>query len=199
MLEQQGNSLTFYAFFVASKIGKTGLTVTVDIWEIQKDGTATEIVTGASATEIGDGLYRYLLTSGSVDAEGEYIAAFKTADASVDQQHIPALWVVNRAGIENLDGAISALPDADAVADQVWDEATADHSVAGSFGAWVAGLVAAIWSYTTRILTSTTPESALDDDDPRSLRRGDTMALPFSDLGALTGYVSLDFMVKEAW
>lgn len=108
MLEQLANSVTFYAHYIATKVGATGLTVTVDVWEVQKNGTATEIVTAGSATEIGDGLYRYLLVSGSVDAEGEYIAVFKTADSSVDQQHLPALWSIQRAGIENLDALVSS-------------------------------------------------------------------------------------------
>lgn len=106
--EKLTQDITFYAFFVASKIGKTGLTVTIDIWENTRGGTATEIVTAGSATEIGDGLYKYRLTSANVDAIGEYIAVFKTADSSVDQQQIPALWIVGRSGVENLDAAISS-------------------------------------------------------------------------------------------
>lgn len=139
MIEQIGVAVKFAAFFVASKVGKTGLTVTVDVW--RPDGT--QIVTGGSATELGGGVYTYTLASGSVTSEGEYFAVFKTSDATVDQQHIPALWVVGRAGVENLDAAIStrlatagytAPPSAAAVADQVWDEAMAGHLSAGSTG-----------------------------------------------------------------
>lgn len=110
MLEQKDNSVIFYAHYIESKAGKTGLTVTVDVWEVQRDGTATEIVSAGNATEIGDGLYRYLLVAGSVDEEAEYIAVFKTADTSVDQRDLPAMWVIDRAGIERL------------VANQVADE-----------------------------------------------------------------------------
>lgn len=64
-------------------------------------------------------------------------------------------------------------PSAATIADAVWDEATADHAGAGSYGAWVTGLVAAItaaltagvaylaaiagavWTYATRTLTAT--------------------------------------------
>ena len=142
--EKLTQDITFYAFYVASKQGKTGITVTVDVWEHTRTGTATEIVTGGSATEIGDGLYKYVLSSASVDAIGEYIAVFKTADASVDAQHIPAIWVVGRSGVENLDAAVStrlaasaysAAPSAASVADAVWDEALAGHATAGSAGA----------------------------------------------------------------
>jgi hypothetical protein len=103
MIEQQANAVTFLAFFVASKIGKTGLSVTVDIYR-----NGTQIVTAGNATSIGGGLYSYTLASGSVNADGEYAAIFKTTDATVDQQHIPALWVIGRAGIEYLDAAISS-------------------------------------------------------------------------------------------
>lgn len=103
MLEQQGNALTFVAFYTESKVAKTGLTVTLDLWE----GTS-EIVTGGSATEIGDGLYYYTLASGSVDANALYIAVFKTATTTVDQQHIPALWIVGRSWVANVDTTVSS-------------------------------------------------------------------------------------------
>lgn len=104
MLELTNNALMFYAFFVETKVGKTGLTVTVDVYR-----NGSEIVTGGSATEVGDGLYKYELASGSNNAEGEYICVFKTATSTVDQQHIPALWVVNKAGTENLTADLATI------------------------------------------------------------------------------------------
>ncbi len=136
MIEQVSNAVKFFAFFVESKLGKTGLTVTVDIW----GPGDTEIVTGGSATELGDGLYFYTLASGSTGTAGEYVAVFKTATTSVDQQHIPALWSIGRAGVENLDAAVSSRnattpPTAAAIADQVWDEGASGHVASGSMGA----------------------------------------------------------------
>jgi hypothetical protein len=78
----------FYAFFVASKVGKTGLTVTVDV----RNEAGTLVATDQAATETGGGLYRYTHTDAT---ENDYTAIFKTADTTVDAQHIPAL-----AGIE---------------------------------------------------------------------------------------------------
>jgi len=102
MLEQQDRSVIFYAHFIliADGTSATGLTVTLDVWEVQRDGTATEIVTAGSATEIGDGLYRYLLAAGSVDEPAEYIAVFKAAGTTVVQNHIPALWVIDRGAVD---------------------------------------------------------------------------------------------------
>ena len=102
MLEQVSTSVKFLAFFTASKQGKTGLTVTVDLY----DPAGTQIVTDGSATAIGGGLYAYTLSTNN-SAEGEYAAIFKTSDSTVDAQHIPSLWVLGRAGVENLDAAVS--------------------------------------------------------------------------------------------
>lgn len=104
MIEQVSNAIAFYAQYIASKVGATGLTVTVDVY---KGTSSTPLVSDGSATELGGGVYRYLLASGSVSTEDEYIAVFKTASTTVDQQHIPALWAVGKAGVENLDRAIS--------------------------------------------------------------------------------------------
>jgi hypothetical protein len=104
MLEQTNNALRFVTFFSASKQGRTGLTVTVDVYS----PAGSQIVTGGSASAIGGGLYSYVLSSSLVTAEGEYLAVFKTSDTTVDQQHLPSLWVVGRAGIEHLDAAVGS-------------------------------------------------------------------------------------------
>lgn len=101
--EQINNSIRFIAFYTNDGIGKTGLTVTSDVW----NPAGSQVASVASATEIGGGFYRYDLDSGSVGSVGEYISVFKT-DGTVDQKHIPALWIVGRAGVENLDATISS-------------------------------------------------------------------------------------------
>lgn len=137
-IEQIGNAIKFVAFYTSAGLGKTGLTVTADVYK-----NDTEIVAAGAVAEIGDGLYRYTLASGSVDAEGEYIAVFKTADATVDGQHIVSAWTVQKAGVENLDAAVSTRlatagyttpPTVGAIADAVWDESAAAHNTAGSTG-----------------------------------------------------------------
>lgn len=107
-MEQTGSSLTFLALFTASKVGKTGLTPTVNVWRIQTDGTTTQIVTSGSATAVAKGIYRYVLSGASVTLEGEYLAVFETTDSSVDQQEVPSLWSVSRAGVENLDATVGS-------------------------------------------------------------------------------------------
>src|SRR5215217_3548101 len=92
MVETRSKPLVFYAFFTAARQGKTGLTVTMDLYR-----GATAVVTGAAATEIGGGLYRYTLSSSSTATAECYAAVFKTSDVTVDARHVPSLWVVGPA------------------------------------------------------------------------------------------------------
>jgi hypothetical protein len=107
MLEQINTAVTFFAFYTESKVGKTGLTVAIDVYK-RTASASIQIVTSGGAIELGGGLYLYQLSSGLVDVEAEYIAIFKTATSTVDLRHIPALWVIGRAGVENLDASISS-------------------------------------------------------------------------------------------
>jgi len=133
MLEQVSTSVKFLAFFTANTTGKTGLTVTIDIY----NPSGSQIVTAGSATALGGGLYSYTLSTDN-SSEGEYAAIFKTTDSTVDAQHIPSLWVLGRAGVENLDAATSTRlpsssytapstpPTASAIATQVRSELTTE-------------------------------------------------------------------------
>lgn len=137
----------FYGVFVASKIGKTGLTVTVDVDRIERaTGTRTALVTAGNAVEGRNGFYLYPLSGADLQTY-DYLTTFKTADGTVDQQHVHALWssfpVAYAVELARLDATISsrlaaasysAPPSAAAVADQVWEELTADHQAAGSTG-----------------------------------------------------------------
>ncbi len=112
MHENSGNSVIYYAHYTEGGVNKTGLTVTITVYEVIRDGTKTEVVTDGACTEVGDGLYRYLLASGTVDAAAEYVAVFHTATDTVDAQDIPAMWVIDRAGTEKLDTGITLADDA---------------------------------------------------------------------------------------
>ena len=103
MLDQTGNTLVFDAFFTASGLGATGLTVTVDVW----NPAGSRVVTGGTATEIGDGLYTYTF-SGATSTAGNYRAVFKTS-GTADQPQVAALWIAGKAWVQNLDTAISGV------------------------------------------------------------------------------------------
>lgn len=90
MISPLGEALPFTFYFTASQLGKTGLTVTVDVY----NPAGTLIVSGAAATAIGGGLYRYTLAGASVTTYGAYVAIGKTTDVTVDVREVPSEWVV---------------------------------------------------------------------------------------------------------
>jgi hypothetical protein len=145
MLEQVSTSVKFLAFFTASKQGKTELTVTIDIY----DPSGSQIVTAGSATALGGGLYSYTLSTDN-SSEGEYAAIFKTTDSTVDAQHIPSLWVLGRAGVENLDAATSTrLPSSSYTAPTAAPTVTAIRQEMDSNSTKLANLDAAVSTRST--------------------------------------------------
>jgi len=104
----------FYALFTANKVGKAGITVTIDVYKSADDSL---VVNNAAVNEIAGGLYSYVYQTASAD---DYVAIFKTADTTVDQQHVPALATketINASQTGEYTAAIAA------VADAVLDEA----------------------------------------------------------------------------
>lgn len=88
------SNLLFLGQYIATKAGKTGLTVTVDVDKyLISDATRSSEVTAGDGVEGRNGLYSYLLAGADL-ALYQYVATFKTADATVDQQHIAALGLV---------------------------------------------------------------------------------------------------------
>ena len=106
MIEQVGNAITFYAQFLVSGAAGTGLTVTCTVY-LGSDGST--VVSAQATTEIGGGLYKYTLASGSVGTEDDYLAVFNEAAATADQTDVPSLWTVGHAGIENLDANVAGV------------------------------------------------------------------------------------------
>jgi len=190
MLEVQGNSIIFYSHYTTDGVGEAGLTVTITVYEILRDGTKTEIVSDGACTEIGDGLYRYLLASGSVDAAAEYIAVFHTETDTVDQQDIPAMWVIDRANVEDID---DILTDIGAAAQEVWEYAsrtltmTATEIASAVSGSNISAVRGNTW-------TLVIPDLTLDDNDIQFVlkvdkKHTDAKALLFIDK---TGLLILD-------
>ena len=102
--------LIFVGQFIASKAGKTGLTVTVDVDRYTiSDGSRTALVTGGSATEGRRGLYHYRLASANLSLY-QYVATFITADSSVDQQEIAGIGFAPDATIGAAGAGLTAVP-----------------------------------------------------------------------------------------
>ncbi len=122
------------AGFVASGVGATGLTVTVDVWRVATaDLAKSEIVTAGSATEIGDGLYAYRVASADLQTY-YYYGVFKTTGT---------------ADVKNLFSVQLDFADTPSIVSLVWAAGTRTLT---SFGT----LVADVWSYATRLLTAGT-------------------------------------------
>jgi hypothetical protein len=84
--------IVLYGVFVASKIGKTGLSPTVNVRAVERStGTVTTVASGAAAFVIGDGVYGYQVATATPTTH-DYLAVFKTTDASVDAQEVQAVW-----------------------------------------------------------------------------------------------------------
>ena len=119
MLAQTGVQVTFYGQFTTSGGGATGLTVTIDVYEVATDGTTTQVVTGGSATHVADGFYRYTMAAVTNDTTGEYLGVFKTS-GTCDLNRVGALWVVGRSvetNVKSISGDATAADNAEAFFD----------------------------------------------------------------------------------
>lgn len=100
---QIGDALPFDAQFKETKLGKTGLTVTVDVY---RNGTL--VVSDGSSTELALGWYYYVMSSSLNTVAGQYRAVFKTATTTVDDRQIPSLRDVGAPWAQRIDENVSA-------------------------------------------------------------------------------------------
>lgn len=92
------------------------------------------------------------------------------------------------------------------IADGAWDEMLAGHALAGSAGkaltdAGGAGgaTPASLWAYESRTLTqSAAAVASVVAGTSITIIRGDTLTIVLTNVGATTGYVSIDFTVKRS-
>ena len=200
MIENSGNSIIFYWHYTENGVSKTGLTVTADVYEVTRDGTATQVVTDGACTAVGDGIYRYILSATYVDAAAEYIAVAHTATDTVDAQDIPAMWVVDRAGTNDIP-TIKAKTDqlAFSVPNKVDASATIDPTgiATDSHLQDVEDKIDKIEAKTDLLDFSKVNVVTPVNGSTITIHRGDTLEAPLSNLSNLASYVSLDFTVKR--
>jgi len=129
MIYQIGDDLPFQFAYIARKAGKTGLVVTVK--RAYRNGVAIAALTGAAITELGDGLYEYVMAGANVTAAGRYTVIATTADATVDQRDLYAICLVTP-WVADVDAPISGaaipgdamaltLAERQAVGSEVWE------------------------------------------------------------------------------
>jgi len=188
MLQQSGNDVILEVFYTTGGVGKTGLLdVKVTVY---KDTGNTPIISNATCFERADGFYRYTLEA---PANGYYRYVFKTADATVDQKHIAGEVWVGKAGVNNLDAAITSRPSAT----QIDTQLSNSHGA----GSWQSYAVNAL------ILRLSEDElNALLDGQakkPISLFRGDSLVVEISVLDAdgnavILGEATAKFTARES-
>ena len=185
MLELQGNILPFPVHYTEGGVAKTGLTVTVDIYERTVAGTVTQVVNDGACTEIGTGLYIYDLAAASVDADAIYLAVFHTATDTVDQQDLPSEWIVGRAWVKKVDDILE-------------DTGTTIPASITNIDGDVADVPAAVWGNSTRTLTQSAASvvAAVSGSDITTLR-GDTMNVSLTGLGDLSSYARIIYTAKR--
>lgn len=115
-----GSDRLIRCMYVASGLGATGLTVTVDVWRY-RSGSWSEIASGASCTEIGDGHYYYTITSANIQAGDLFDYTFKTS-GTADQKHLPGILDIQETGLFTT------------IAAAVWDALTSGITTASSIG-----------------------------------------------------------------
>jgi hypothetical protein len=93
VIQKLGAPLILTGYFVEGKLGRTGLTVTVDVQERPNGGAANTFLSGQTAIDAGLGFYDYEVASSSVKVNGMYRGVFKTTTNTVDQQHVPSAWL----------------------------------------------------------------------------------------------------------
>lgn len=137
MIYQIGDDLPFNFAYIDSKLGATGLTVTVK--GAYRNGVSIAAIVGDPIPEIGDGLYRYVLNGAAyVDAAGDYTVVATTVDTDVDQRDMYAVDVVTP-WVADIDAAITSR----AVAGDAMALTAAERAM----------LYAGVWSYLDRTLT----------------------------------------------
>ncbi len=197
MLEKQGNNLTFLAHYAKDGDSVTGLTVTIDVYEITRDGTTTQPVDDGACSEVGNGLYKYILAAASVDAAAEYVAVFHTA-GDVDQADLPSMWSVGRAGTPYLDASIATV---DGIADAIklkTDNLPSDPADQSLLKAEVDAVAADVWGYSSRTLTqSAASVASAVAGSTITCQRGDTLTAALTGLGDISDRVKLWGTVKS--
>jgi len=156
MIRGRNAALLFKAFFTkddgaGQRIGATGLTVTVDCYRWTEAGVLTQVVTAANATELGGGLYGYIMSGTYNDAYGSYLAVFHTTDLTVDVKDVPADWEI-MAWPE----IAASVPSAYTVASTVWhftfptapSEGSAEYYVYNTWEVQNGSVGEVLWTYT---------------------------------------------------
>ena len=181
---QTDETIIWYGFYSADGVGEIGLADVVIY--IYKDNSATPEVDGLACTELARGFYYYIQVSPTA---GFRVAVMVTADTTVDQKEIPAIRDTGKGGCDYLDASVDTVDGVvdgiDTVVDSIEtkvDNLDADLVVVDgivdtintnvitidghidSIITTLSTLIADIWGYVTRKLTSAWTDEASPRD-----------------------------------
>jgi hypothetical protein len=152
-----------YAQYIASKVGKDGIAVTWNVEQITRaTGARAALLTGAATNIVvgRNGLYGYHLADADLTLY-DYVFTAITADATVDQQEIAAVWTLwSLSWHDILTTALTAVGSIGALFVSTLDAAISSRGTAnpGDAMALTAGerttVAGVVWTYVTRTLTS---------------------------------------------
>ena len=183
MIYRAGETITFVAYYTASGVAATGLTVSASVYKI---GTAGAVAT-PTVSEQGGGLYYCTYTPSE---DGVYVCVFSTADSSVDQQDIAGIAFRGVAGVNNLDTEISSrLASADYTEPPTPAEIDAQLTASHGEGSWQRATIEPIIVQ----LSSDELEAVLDGQSrkPIEIYKGDSATIEVRVLDADNNPVDL--------
>ena len=182
-------NILLYAPYINSTtlVGETGLSPTTTIYRVAKsDGATAEVVSAQAMTEVGRGLYVYLLVSVDLTLY-DYPAVALTSSSSVTNKEVHMLRWDGAEGhsteLARVDVTLSTIPAL------VWAYTTRTLS---SFGT----LISNIWNNPIRTLTNAEILS-VDSTPTITVIRGDTLEMTLSDLGSLANRSKLFLTVRK--
>ena len=202
----KGSSFTFYISLVSqadTDIFKKTVTLAAGDVRVSKDGGGLINITALPVEIAATGVLAVALTGTEMTANTVVVSFVDVADDEwqdalveirtvTDQQTniITAIWANATRTLSSFGTLVAD------VATAVWAAGTRTLT---SFGTLVADAAAAVWAYATRTLTASAASTiATVSGSDITIVRGDTLSVSLTGLGALTGYTSLWFTVKDA-
>lgn len=182
------------------KTAETGLSIAQADIRLSKNGGAfAQSNNSAGGTHDENGYYGIPLDTTDTGTLGRLkLAILKTGALPVFQDFMvvasqvwDSLFGADRLQVDVQEAASSLTPPtAAANADAVWDEALSGHTTSGTAGDTLSDIRTSLDVVDVTVVSTA-------DGDTINLVRGDTASIDIDDLGNLTGYVSLDFTVKQ--
>jgi len=109
MLQQTNQPVEFSAFFTKNKVGKTGLSVTCDVYGPPYQGVIQHLESDVAAVALGGGVYGHQYLNASTYIGGAFHCVFKSSDPTVDAPEIRDVCIVGYQWVQNMDAGSQSI------------------------------------------------------------------------------------------